>query len=155
MTDLSFISKAIDLATENVLAGGGPFGAIIVKNGEIVAEGVNRVTLLNDPTAHAEVQAIRKACEVLGTFDLSGCEIYTSCEPCPMCFSAIYWARIGSVYYAATHHDAEEAGFADAHIYREVKLKPAERSIPFIRIDLSEKKIPFENWLKKEDKERY
>lgn len=155
MTDLSFISKAIDLATENVLAGGGPFGAIIVKNGEIVAEGVNRVTLLNDPTAHAEVQAIRKACEVLGTFDLSGCEIYTSCEPCPMCFSAIYWAHIGSVYYAATHHDAEEAGFADAHIYREVKMKPAERSIPFIKIDLSEKKIPFENWLKKEDKKRY
>jgi len=155
MGEIDYLSRAIDLAKENVMSDGGPFGAVIVKDGKIIAEGANQVTILNDPTAHAEVQVIRKACEILGTFDLSGCVIYTSCEPCPMCFSAIYWAHISKVYFAATHHDAEEAGFADAHIYREVKLKPAERSIPFMKIDLPEKKIPFENWIKKEDKERY
>jgi len=155
MVEITFLSKAIDLANENVLSGGGPFGAVIIKDGEILAEGVNQVTLLKDPTAHAEVQAIRKACEKLGTFDLSGCEIYTSCEPCPMCFSAIYWSHIGKVYYSATHHDAEEAGFDDALIYREVRLKPLERSIPFIKIDHLQKIAPFDAWIKKEDKEKY
>jgi guanine deaminase len=155
MKENNFITRAIDLATQNVIEGGGPFGAIIVKDGEIIAEGVNRVTETNDPTAHAEIQAIRKACEKLNTFDLSGYEIYSSCEPCPMCFSAIYWAHISKVYYAATHHDAEDAGFADALIYREVKLKPLERSIPFLKIDHPQKITPFEVWLKKEDKEKY
>jgi tRNA(Arg) A34 adenosine deaminase TadA len=155
MEESALMDMAIELAKGNVLSGGGPFGAVIVRNGEVVAEGVNGVALLNDPTAHAEVQAIRKACELLGTFDLSGCEIYTSCEPCPMCLSAIYWAHISKVYFAATHHDAEDAGFADAHIYREVKLNPSERSIPFVKVDHSEKKIPFDYWMKKEDKESY
>jgi len=155
MEDNIFITQAIDLANQNVTDGGGPFGAIVVKNGEIIAMGVNRVTEMNDPTAHAEVQAIRKACEKLNSFDLSGCEIYSSCEPCPMCFSAIYWAHISKVYYAATHHDAEDAGFDDAHIYREVKLKPHERSIPFIKVDHTQKMVPFEIWGKKENKEKY
>jgi len=150
-----FITRAIGLAIQNESSGGGPFGAIIVRNGEIIAEGVNRVTETNDPTAHAEVQAIRKACEKLNTYDLSGCEIYSSCEPCPMCFSAIYWAHIYKVYYAATHHDAEDAGFDDAHIYREVRLKPGERSIPFIKLDHINRITPFEAWIKKEDKENY
>jgi guanine deaminase len=155
MEENVFISRAIDLATRNVLDGGGPFGALIVKDGEIIAEGVNKVTESNDPTAHAEVMAIRKACEKLKNFDLSGCEIFSSCEPCPMCFSAIYWARISKVYYAATHRDAEDAGFADALIYREVRLKPSERSIPFIEIEHTQKNAPFEIWIKKEDKETY
>lgn len=155
MDENYFLSRAIDLASQNVSAGGGPFGAVIVKNGKIVAEEVNRVTLLKDPTAHAEVQAIRKACELLDTFDLSGCEIYCSCEPCPMCFSAIYWSHISKIYYAATHHDAEYAGFADAYIYREVRLNPSERSIPFINIDHEQKNFPFDEWFKKENKEKY
>lgn len=155
MAENFFITRAIELANQNVTAGGGPFGAIIVRKGEIIAEGVNRVTETNDPTAHAEVQAIRKACEKLNNFDLSGCEIYSSCEPCPMCFSAIYWAHISKVFYAATHNDAEDAGFDDAHIYREVRLKPLERSIPFIKIDHPQKQIPFENWIKNENKEKY
>ncbi|HNW51367.1 MAG TPA: nucleoside deaminase [Prolixibacteraceae bacterium] len=150
-----FLTRAIELAMQNVADGGGPFGAVIVKEGAIVAEGVNRVTNNNDPTAHAEVQAIRKACEVLKTYNLSGCEIYTSCEPCPMCFSAIYWSHIDRVYFAATHHDAEDAGFDDAHIYREVKLKPTERSIQFIKVDHSQGADPFKRWIEKEDKNRY
>jgi guanine deaminase len=155
MEENVFITRSIELATQNIATGGGPFGAVIVKEGQIIAEGVNRVTEMNDPTAHAEVQAIRKASEKLNTFDLSGCEIYSSCEPCPMCFSAIYWAHISKVYYAATHHDAEDAGFADALIYREVRMKPLERSIPFIKIDHTLKIAPFNIWIKKEDKEKY
>jgi guanine deaminase len=155
MEENVFISMAIELAAQNVLDGGGPFGALIVRDGQIIAEGVNRVTETNDPTAHAEVLAIRKACEKLKTFDLSGCEIYSSCEPCPMCFSAIYWSHISKVYYAASHHDAEDAGFADALIYREVQMKPVERSIPFIKIEHPQRIAPFEIWIKKEDKETY
>jgi tRNA(Arg) A34 adenosine deaminase TadA len=151
----TFIERALCLATENIESGGGPFGAVIVKDGKIISEGVNRVTETNDPTAHAEVQAIRQACNIMGTFDLPGCEIYCSCEPCPMCFSAIYWAHISKVYYAATHHDAEDAGFADALIYREVRLKPVERSIPFIKIEHPEKSAPFIIWNNKVDKKRY
>ncbi|HQN93366.1 MAG TPA: nucleoside deaminase [Prolixibacteraceae bacterium] len=155
MSENVFMSRAISLAKKNVLAGGGPFGAIIVKDGHIIAEGVNQVTLRNDPTAHAEVQAIREACRVLCTFDLSGCEIYTSCEPCPMCFSAIYWAHLKSVYYAADHSDAEKAGFADAHIYREIELDEEKRSIRFINIDHSHKLLPFECWTDNNDKTEY
>lgn len=155
MEEKFFITRAIYLANQNVTDGGGPFGAVIVRDGRIIAEGLNRVTEMNDPTAHAEVQAIREACKKLETFDLAGCEIYSSCEPCPMCFSAIYWAHISKVFYAATYHDAEDAGFADALIYSEVRLKPLERSIPFIKIDHDQKIEPFEAWIKKMDKEKY
>jgi guanine deaminase len=155
MTENEFLSRAIDLANQNVGSGGGPFGALIVNDGKIISEGVNRVIEKNDPTAHAEVQAIRKACELLGTFDLSGCEIYSSCEPCPMCFSAIYWAHIGKVYYAANHIDADRAGFNDAFIYNEIKKEPRYRSVAFIELENLSKITPFEAWLEKEDKEKY
>lgn len=114
MTNQELMRRAIALAVENVKQGGGPFGAVIARNGEIVAEGVNRVTMQHDPTAHAEVQAIRNACTKLGTFDLSGCDIYSSCEPCPMCLGAIYWAHLSHLYFAGTKTDAAEAGFDDA-----------------------------------------
>jgi guanine deaminase len=155
MTENEFISRAIDLASLNVNTGGGPFGALVVKDGKIISEGVNRVIEKNDPTAHAEVQAIRNACELLKTFDLSGCEIYSSCEPCPMCFSAIYWAHIDKVYYAANHSDADRAGFNDAFIYDEIKLDPIDRSVTFIKIENQNQNKPFEAWLAKGDKEKY
>jgi guanine deaminase len=155
MTKEELIKRAIDLASQNISIGGGPFGAIIVKNGEIVAEGVNRVTCDNDPTAHAEVQAIRAACAKLGNFELKGCEIYTSCEPCPMCFSAIYWARLDKVYFAANHLDAEEVGFDDAFIYREIKLPHKDRSIAFEEINLKDRTLPFRLWSEKDDKTVY
>ena len=113
-----FMRQAIALAVENVKSGGGPFGAVIVKDGKVVATGVNRVTSDNDPTAHAEVNAIRKACMLLGTFDLSGCVLYTSCEPCPMCLGAIYWAHLDKIYYGANQRDAASANFDDSYIYR-------------------------------------
>ena len=122
--------KAIELSMNSVANGGGPFGAVIVKDGKIVAEGSNCVTLNNDPTAHAEVTTIRKACTALNTFDLSGCEIYTSCEPCPMCLSAIYWARIERIYYGCNKVDAKNIGFDDSFIYEQIELKPELRSIP-------------------------
>ena len=115
--------KAIELSVRNVAEGGGPFGAVIAKDGEIVATGCNRVTDEHDPTAHAEVSAIRAACRKLNTFDLSGCEIYTSCEPCPMCLGAIYWAHLDRMYYGNNQHDAAEIGFDDAFIYKEIALK--------------------------------
>jgi tRNA(Arg) A34 adenosine deaminase TadA len=126
-----WMQRAIDLAVENVRQGlGGPFGAVVVRDGVIVGSGANAVTATNDPTAHAEVMAIRAACRALGTFQLRGCEIYTSCEPCPMCLGAIYWARPERIYFAATRADAAAAGFDDAHIYDELKLDPDERVIP-------------------------
>jgi guanine deaminase len=155
MEEINLITRAIELATKNVNIGGGPFGAVIVKDGEIIAEGVNRVTGSNDPTAHAELQAIRKACKKLNNYDLSGCEIYSSCEPCPMCFSAIYWAHIDKVFYAATCTEANNAGFKDALIYHEIKLDPGNRSVPFIRIEHQNGNTPFEAWLAKEDKKKY
>mgnify|MGYP002750922851 CR=1 FL=1 len=130
MTSEELMRKAIVLAEENVDNGGGPFGAVIARNGEIIATGVNRVTAEHDPTAHAEVSAIRAACKKLGTFDLSGCEIYTSCEPCPMCLGAIYWARLDKMYYANTKTDAKDIGFDDSFIYDELELKPADRKLP-------------------------
>ncbi len=155
MGNNQFINRAIELATQNVTENGGPFGAVIVKNGEIIAEGVNRVSASNDPTAHAEVQAIREACRKLNTFELKGCEIYTSCEPCPMCFSAIYWARLDCVYFAASHSDAAKAGFDDAFIYDEIKLKIEERKVRFIEL-MHEKRIaPFDEWKKFEGKVDY
>jgi tRNA(Arg) A34 adenosine deaminase TadA len=125
-----FLRRAIQLATENVLSGaGGPFAALIVRDGRIVGEGANSVTTTLDPTAHGEVNAIRAAARNLGTFSLAGCELYTSCEPCPMCLAAAYWARIGAVYYGASAEDASRAGFDDAHIYEELRKNPAERKL--------------------------
>ena len=120
MEKTDIMRKAIALSIENVKNGGGPFGALIVKDGKIIAHGVNRVTANNDPTAHAEISAIRAACEKLHTFDLSGCEIYTSCEPCPMCLGAIYWAHLDKIYYGNNKHDAADIGFDDSFIYRGV-----------------------------------
>lgn len=125
-----FMLNAIRLAKENVENNlGGPFGAVIVKDGDIISTGVNRVTKNNDPTAHSEILAIREACQKLNDFQLNDCQIYTTCEPCPMCLSAIYWARIGKIYYAANKKDAKKSGFDDSHFYDEIVLKPYEREI--------------------------
>ncbi len=149
------MKMAIRLAKENIRNGGGPFGAVVVKDGEVVATGVNRVTADGDPTAHAEVQAIRAACRALGTFVLSGCEIYSSCEPCPMCLGAVYWARLSALYYAGSKDDAAEAGFSDAFIYQELKLEPQQRSLP-TRIMMAEMGASvFEDWERQEDRTDY
>jgi tRNA(Arg) A34 adenosine deaminase TadA len=150
-----FMEAAIKKAEDNVALGGGPFGAVIVKDGQIVAIGNNRVTLTNDPTAHAEVTAIREACKELDTFDLSGCEIYTSCEPCPMCLSAIYWARIGKIYFGNTKTDAKDIGFDDSFIYDELDLKPEQRSIPSTQFMHAEALKAFKLWQEKTDKTPY
>lgn len=142
-----FMLRAIELASENVRMGrGGPFAAIVVKDGQPVAEGTNLVTSTNDPTAHAEVVAIRRACEKLASFQLTGCELYTSCEPCPMCLGAIYWARPAAIYYGATHVDAAESGFDDSFIYQQTRLPVRQRAIPMIQIRGDEAKYPFEVW---------
>lgn len=147
--------KAIELSIENVANGGGPFGTVIAKNGEIIATGVNRVTASCDPTAHAEVSAIRAAAAKLGTFDLSGYEIYTSCEPCPMCLGAIYWARLDKMYYANNKTDAKNIGFDDSFIYDELELKPENRKLPS-EVMLREEAIKaFEAWSSKTDKIEY
>ena len=147
--------KAIELSIENVANGAGPFGAVIAKNGEIIATGVNRVTASCDPTAHAEVSAIRAAAAKLGTFDLSGYEIYTSCEPCPMCLGAIYWARLDKMYYANNKTDAKNIGFDDSFIYDELELKPENRKLPS-EVMLREEAIKaFEAWSSKTDKIEY
>ena len=144
-----FMEKAIALATENVTSGrGGPFGAVIVREGKVVATGVNLVTATNDPTAHAEVTAIRNACEALGSFQLNGCSIYTSCEPCPMCLAAIYWAHCDAVFYGGTAADAAAAGFDDAFLYEEMKRPVGERTIPAVNL-LPEKAMEsFNAWKK-------
>jgi tRNA(Arg) A34 adenosine deaminase TadA len=147
--------KAIQLSLRSVAKGGGPFGAVVIKDGKIVATGSNGVTLHNDPTAHAEVTAIRKAAKKLGTFDLTGCEIYTSCEPCPMCLSAIYWARIGKVHYANTKHDAQAIGFDDSFIYEQLALPENTRSIPVEHLLRDEALAAFKAWREKEDKVEY
>jgi guanine deaminase len=152
----AYMQEAIRRAVENVRSGrGGPFAAIVVKDGHVVAAGTNLVTLTNDPTAHAEVTAIREACSALGTFQLTGCEIYTSCEPCPMCLGAIYWARPDRVYFAATAGDAAEAGFDDSFIYDELKCAHAERKIPFEPMMREEGLEPFREWAQKGDRIRY
>lgn len=150
-----FMKIAIDLATDNVRNGGGPFGAVIVRNGEIVATGVNRVTSKNDPTAHAEVTAIRSACEKLSTFDLEGFEIYSSCEPCPMCLGAIYWAHLSHLYFAGTQHDAAKVGFDDAFIYDELEKDIQHRHLPTVHVNHTESLAPFNEWSKKSDKIEY
>lgn len=156
MTPEELMFRAIKLSESNITGNsGGPFGAVISQNGEIVAEGVNMVTSLNDPTAHAEIQAIRLACERLNTFKLEGCEIYTSCEPCPMCLSAIHWARIEKIYYANSRKDAAALNFDDEFLYNEIGKKLHERKIPMIRILENEALKVFKTWEDKEDKLHY
>lgn len=156
MPDESFMRRAIALAEEKMRANlGGPFGAVIVRDGEIIAEGFNRVTTDNDPTAHAEVVAIRVACGVLGDFSLAGCDIYTSCEPCPMCLAAIYWARIDRIYFANDRADAARIGFDDDHIYREIPLPTDQRAIPTARMLAEEAAAAFREWEAKPDKVEY
>ncbi len=151
-----FMRRAIDLSQEKMDENcGGPFGAIIVKNGKVIGEGWNCVTSSNDPTAHAEVQAIRAAAKAVGDFSLQGTEIYTSCEPCPMCLAAIYWARIDRVYYANTREDAARIGFDDDFLYREVALPEHKRTLPSKMIARDEAQIVFNNWMKKQDKTPY
>lgn len=151
-----FMLRAIELSKRNVEGGnGGPFGSVVVRAGVVVGEGANEVTLTNDPTAHAEVVAIRRACEALKTFDLAGCEIYASCEPCPMCLSAIYWARIGKLYFAATKEDAERAGFDDSKIYRELALPLHEREVPTLTFLREEANQAFAAWAKAQQKVLY
>lgn len=155
MTHHELMQRAIELSVQNVQQGGGPFGAVIARHGEVLAEGVNRVTANHDPTAHAEVQAIREATRRLGTFDLTGCDIYASCEPCPMCLGAIYWARLDHLYYAATQHDAAGAGFDDAFIYHELALDPKERSLSTQQLLHGEALQAFADWRDKEDRTDY
>ena len=150
------MQRAIALAIENVRAGrGGPFAAVVVKDGKIIAEGANCVTSTNDPTAHAEVMAIRNACAALGTYQLTGCEIYTSCEPCPMCLGAIYWARPARVFFGCTAADAAAIGFDDSLIYQQVPLPPEKRSIPFVSLMREEARAAFRAWQEKSDKIPY
>ncbi len=155
MYDKKFMLEAIRVANENIENQGGPFGAVIVKDGEIIAASGNSVTIDNDPTAHAEVNTIRKACKRLSTFNLEGCEIYSSCEPCPMCLSAIYWAHIDKLYYATTKDDAASIGFDDSFIYHELTLKPKERRVQAEQHDRDEALEPFNIWKTKLDKTEY
>ena len=154
-TDRRFMRQAIDLSIENVRNGGGPFGAVIVRDGEVVATGVNSVVPHCDPTAHAEVSAIRRACQRVGDFRLSGCTIYTSCEPCPMCLSAIYWAGIGRICYGNTKQDAEDINFSDKFIYDELALPQSERHVPAECMMRDEALEAFRAWEEKEDKVEY
>lgn len=143
---VEWMRLALDLAVRNVEAGGGPFAALVLKDGRKVAEGVNSVTRDNDPTAHAEVMAIRAACRQMGTFRLSGCQLVTTCEPCPMCLGAIYWARLDRVYYAANQQDATKSGFDDSLIYQEFAKPPSGRRIPLIAIEGVDARAPFTAW---------
>jgi guanine deaminase len=154
--DNPFMARAIQLSLDNVASGqGGPFGAVIVKNGSIVAEGSNRVTSSNDPTAHAEVVAIRTACVKLGSFTLKDCDIYTSCEPCPMCLGAIYWAHIARIYFGNAAADASEIGFDDSFIYRQFAQAFPERSIPMIQMMRQQALAAFRAWQEKPNKILY
>ena len=151
-----YMARAIELAIGNVRSGrGGPFGALIVKDGRIVGEGANSVTSSNDPTAHAEVVAIRAACAALSSFQLDGCDLYTTCEPCPMCLGAIYWARPAQVYFACSAADAAAAGFDDAFIYEQLALPLGERKIPFLEMMREESLACFREWAEKTDRIKY
>ncbi len=150
-----YMRHAIRLAVENVRNGGGPFGAVIVKNDEVIATGVNRVTANHDPTAHAEVSAIRAACERLQTFQLDGCEIYSSCEPCPMCLGAIYWAHIDRLCYGCNQFDAADAGFDDSFIYKELELDKSQRRLKTEELLSDEAKAAFEEWKQNTSKTEY
>lgn len=150
-----FMREAIAISKESVRNGGGPFGAVIVRDGRIIARGSNSVTLLNDPTAHAEVSAIREACRGEQAFKLEGCELYTSCEPCPMCLGAAYWAGIGAIYYGSTRADAAAAGFDDEFIYGQITLDPAARTVPAVNLLGHEAGEAFRMWQESEDKVEY
>jgi len=150
-----FMKRAIELSIKSVNNGGGPFGSVIVKDEKIVSEGVNRVTSTNDPTAHGEIVAIRQACKKTNNFSLNGCELYSTCEPCPMCLSAIYWARIEKIYYANTRKDAQKIDFDDSLIYSEFEKNIDKRKIPMIQMMRSEALKAFELWDKKTDKVKY
>lgn len=152
----AFMARAIELSIDNVRSGrGGPFGAVVVRGGKIIAEGVNCVTAVNDPTAHAEVVAIREACKKLGVFELKDCEMYTSCEPCPMCLGAIYWARPARVYFGSTAADASNAGFDDSFIYNEIPQPHAQRKIPMIQMMRDEALEAFRAWQRQPNKVPY
>ena len=150
-----FMQRAIELSIESINSGGGPFGSVIVKDGKIISEGMNRVTVNNDPTAHGEITAIREACKKLNTFDLSGYELYSNCEPCPMCLSAIYWSHIDKVYYANTRNDAHNIDFLDPIIYTELQKSDEEKKIKMTQIMRDEGLKAFEIWDKKTDKIKY
>jgi tRNA(Arg) A34 adenosine deaminase TadA len=143
-----FMQQAISLAKQNIQQGGGPFGAVIVKNNQVISTGANCVTTSNDPTAHAEITAIREACTKLNSFSLEDCTLYSSCEPCPMCLSAIYWAKIKTLYFGATHEDADKAGFRDNFLYKELSLPIHKRSLETHQIQHSEALAPFKEWQK-------
>lgn len=155
-TDIAYLQQAIELAKQGIEEGaGGPFGCVIVKDGVVVGKGCNRVTSANDPTAHAEVVAIREACRSLGNYQLTDCDVYASCEPCPMCLGALYWARPRRVVYASTRDEAAEAGFDDALIYREINLSPGERKIPWVCQPLDEAVALFGTWKEKGNRKLY
>lgn len=150
-----YMRRAIELSKDSVASGGGPFGAVIVKDGEIIAESSNSVTIDNDPTAHAEVNTIRKACKALNTFELVGCEIYSSCEPCPMCLGAIYWSRLDELYFANTKKDAADIGFDDSFIYDELNVSVENRRVKTSQFMREEAIVAFQNWEEKVDKTEY
>jgi len=154
-SDAAFMRAAIEQAVESVRDGGGPFAALVVRDGSIVAQGVNRVTPSNDPTAHAEIVAIRAACKALGQFHLNGCTLYTTCEPCPMCLGAIYWAHVARVRYASTREDAAAAGFDDAHIYDEIGRDPDERTIDMQPCLQEAAQRPFAAWAQYDERVEY
>lgn len=154
-SDKSFLQQSIELATQSVAQGGGPFGAVIVKNNKIIGKGHNQVTLNNDPSAHAEIMAIRDACNTLGTFTLEDCTLYSSCEPCPMCMSAIYWSRIDRVAFAASQKDAADAGFDDAFIARELCIPYEQRNIKIEHVKCHDHDKCFVEWNDKQDKTEY
>ncbi len=153
--DFEFISRAIAIAVQNVANGGGPFGAVVVRNGIIIAEGTNHVVQSNDPSAHAEIVAIRNACHEMNDMQLTDCTIYSSCEPCPMCLGAIYWARPKRLVFAATADDAAKSGFDDAFIYDELKLPSDQRSIPTVHINIEKSQDPFLAWIQNDQKISY
>lgn len=153
--DARFMQMAIDLSVDNIDTGGGPFGAVIVRDGEVIATGTNRVVPNADPTAHAEVTAIRNACAKLGTFQLTGCTVYSSCEPCPMCLSALYWVGVSRICYGNTKDDAKAISFDDSFIYDQLELPYAERSIPCKHFMRDEALAAFRKWDEKDDKVRY
>jgi guanine deaminase len=156
MKNETFMDEAVKLSRQKMMANeGGPFGAVVVKNGEIIGRGWNKVTSTNDPTAHAEISAIRDACEKLGDYSLKGCEIYSSCEPCPMCLTAIYWARMDKLYFAADRKDAAKAGFDDAFFYEQVCMPPKERTLSMEQINRDKALEVFQEWETKEDKFDY
>ena len=150
-----FMARAIELSIESVNTGGGPFGSVIVKDEKVIAEGSNKVTSTNDPTAHGEIVAIRQACKNLSDFNLNGCELYSTCEPCPMCLSAIYWAHVDKIYYANTRDDAQKIDFDDSFIYSEFQKNINKRTIPMIQMMRNEALKAFELWDKKTDKVKY